>query len=373
MTRIGQPVERRRTQTPSLLLRRSVRLLHMSSRDFSALIRDLMCGNPFLVPFGPEGEGCGDGDLQVAHPRAIDSPTSVGQDRISSAGDDPCHMLCRDPASFSGPVRSPQAHFVQRRLQCSIPLAIGVSGGAGYSDSRYSDASIEAARGKEHRTAGDDRVPPDARSTPSIVPDLLVSRDRGVWRVSLNPEVVPRVRLNQALVERMRVAQGPQRAEIAEYLDEARWTLHNIGQRFSTILDVGEAIARRQRGFLELGSMAMQPLGLKQIANEIGIHESTVSRATSNKFLATPSGIYELRRFFSRAIVTVDGGACCATAIRELIRDFVEAEAPDCPLSDTEIARLLKEQGIVLARRTVTKYRQMLLIESSDRRRERVG
>ena len=153
------------------------------------------------------------------------------------------------------------------------------------------------------------------------------------------------------------------------HLQEARWTLRNVEQRFSTILDVAQAIVRRQRHFFEYGAMAMKPLGLREIAEEVGVHESTVSRVTNNKFMATPSGVYELKHFFSRAMVSANGSACSGTAIRGLIHDIIEAESPEQPLSDAEITRQLAQQGLKVARRTVTKYRQMLRIEAVGRRK----
>ncbi len=145
--------------------------------------------------------------------------------------------------------------------------------------------------------------------------------------------------------------------------------MRNVEQRFSTILDVAEAIVRRQRNFLEYGPMAMKPLGLREIAEEVGIHESTVSRVTNNKYMATPVGVFELKHFFSRAMVSANGSACSGTAIRALIKDIIEAENPQEPLSDAEITRQLAQQGLAVARRTVTKYRQMLRIDAVDRRR----
>jgi RNA polymerase sigma-54 factor len=162
---------------------------------------------------------------------------------------------------------------------------------------------------------------------------------------------------------------SPSHADMASQLQEARWTVKNVEQRFSTILDVAEAIVRRQRHFLEFGPMAMKPLGLKEIADELGIHESTVSRVTNNKFLATPSGVFELKHFFSRAMVTANGSTCSGTAIRGLLKDMIAAEAPESPLSDAEITRQLAQQGLVVARRTVTKYRQLLRIDAVERRR----
>ncbi len=202
-----------------------------------------------------------------------------------------------------------------------------------------------------------------------VVPDVIVRKLRGQWTVQLNPAVVPKVRLNQVYAHLFQRHRSAAHAEMGAHLHEARWTLRNVEQRFSTILDVAEAIVARQKSFLEYGSMAMKPLGLKEIAEAVGIHESTVSRVTNNKYMSTPSGVFELKYFFSRAMVTGNGGACSGTAIRGLIKDIIEAESADKPLSDAEITRQLWAQGLVVARRTVTKYRQVLKIEPVDRRR----
>ena len=202
-----------------------------------------------------------------------------------------------------------------------------------------------------------------------VVPDVEVKKVRGEWRVHLNPAVIPRVRLNQMYADLFKRHRTPSHADMASQLQEARWTVKNVEQRFSTILDVAEAIVRRQRHFLEFGPMAMKPLGLKEIADELGIHESTVSRVTNNKFIATPSGVFELKHFFSRAMVTAKGSTCSGTAIRGLLKDMIAAEAPESPLSDAEITRQLAQQGLVVARRTVTKYRQLLRIDAVERRR----
>ena len=202
-----------------------------------------------------------------------------------------------------------------------------------------------------------------------VVPDVVVKKVRGQWTVQLNPAIVPKVRLNQVYAQIFQRHRTAQNAELGANLQEARWTLRNVEQRFSTILEVAEAIVKRQRNFLEYGAMAMKPLGLREIADEVGIHESTVSRATNNKFMATPMGVFELKYFFSRSMVSANGSACSGTAIRELIKDIIEAERPAAPLSDAEITRQLAQQGLVVARRTVTKYRQMLKIEAVERRR----
>ncbi len=202
-----------------------------------------------------------------------------------------------------------------------------------------------------------------------IVPDVIVRKVRGAWQVQLNPAIVPRVRLNQTYAELFQRHRSAQNTEMAGHLQEARWTVRNAALRFSTILDVAEAIVRRQKYFLEFGAMAMKPLRLAEIAEEVGIHESTVSRVTNNKYMATPSGVFELKHFFSRAMASTNGSACSGTAIRGLIKDLIEAEPPQAPYSDAEITRQLTQQGLVVARRTVTKYRQMLHIDAVERRR----
>ncbi|MES2957116.1 MAG: RNA polymerase factor sigma-54, partial [Pseudomonadota bacterium] len=202
-----------------------------------------------------------------------------------------------------------------------------------------------------------------------VVPDVVVKKVRGRWAVQLNPAVVPKVRLNQVYARLFQGHRTAQDAELGAHLQQARWTLRNVEQRFSTILQVATAIVKRQSNFLDYGAMAMKPLVLREIAEEVGIHESTVSRVTSNKYMATPVGVFELKHFFSRAMISANGSACSGTAIRGLVQDIIEGERQDDPLSDAQITRQLAQQGLVVARRTVTKYRQMLKIEAVDRRR----
>lgn len=206
-------------------------------------------------------------------------------------------------------------------------------------------------------------------NTQFVTPDVIVRKVRGVWTATLNPDVVPKVRLNQVYAELFQRHRDSKHSELAAHLQEARWTVRNVEQRFATILNVAQAIVKRQRHFLEYGALAMKPLGLREIAEELGLHESTVSRVTNNKYMATPLGVFELKYFFSRALPTVSGGACSATAIRGLIKDMIEAEDPSNPLSDAQIARQLARQGLTVARRTVTKYRQMLKLPSVEKRR----
>jgi RNA polymerase sigma-54 factor len=207
---------------------------------------------------------------------------------------------------------------------------------------------------------------PDTRY---VVPDVIVKKVRGQWQAQLNGDVVPRLRLNRTYAELFRRHREASHGELGAHLQEARWTLRNVEQRFSTILAVAQAILRRQRLFFEHGPLAMKPLALRDIAAEVGAHESTVCRVTNNKFMATPSGLFELKHFFSRPMPMTSGGACSATAIRSVVKELIDAEDPLAPLSDVEVTQRLARQGLTVARRTVTKYRQALKIAPADRRR----
>ena len=200
-----------------------------------------------------------------------------------------------------------------------------------------------------------------------VVPDIILKRRRDRWVATLNPEVMPKLRVNQAyadILKRDRKDRGDasQHAQWAGRLQEARWLIRNIQQRFETILRVSQAIVERQQAFFTHGEIAMRPLVLREIADQVGLHESTISRVTASKYMATPFGVFELKYFFGSHVSTEAGGAASSTAIRALIKQLVSAEDPKAPLSDSRIAELLGEQGLVVARRTVAKYREALKI-----------
>ena len=202
-----------------------------------------------------------------------------------------------------------------------------------------------------------------------MTPDVIVKKVRGTWAAALNHAVIPRVKLNQMYANLFQQHRSGSHGEMAAHLQDARWTVRNVQQRFSTILSVAQAILKRQHRFLDVGPLAMKPLGLREIADEVGIHESTVCRVTNNKYMATPVGVFELKYFFSRGMNTASGGSTSPTAVRGVIQGLIEAEDPHKPLSDAQIARLLLRQGLTVARRTVTKYRQLLKVEPVERRR----
>jgi len=196
-----------------------------------------------------------------------------------------------------------------------------------------------------------------------VVPDILVRRQKGRWTAQLNPEVMPRLRVNQAYATIFKREKGrPSHASWSARLQEARWLIRNLRQRFQTIQRVSQAIVDRQSHFFSHGAIAMRPLVLREIADAVSLHESTVSRVTANKYMATPFGVFELRYFFGSHVATDAGGAASSTAIRALIKQLIDAEDPNRPLSDSRIADLLSDQGIVVARRTVAKYRELLHI-----------
>jgi len=194
-----------------------------------------------------------------------------------------------------------------------------------------------------------------------VVPDVIVKRTRAGWRAQLNPDVLPKLRINDMYAQILKRNRGTG-GNLSAQLQEARWLIKNVQQRFDTILRVAQAIVDRQRAFFSHGEVGMRPLVLREIAEELGLHESTVSRVTTQKYMLTPSGTFELKYFFGSHVATDAGGAASSTAIRALIKQLVAAEDPRSPLSDSRIAELLGEQGIVVARRTVAKYREALQI-----------
>jgi RNA polymerase sigma-54 factor len=201
-----------------------------------------------------------------------------------------------------------------------------------------------------------------------VIPDVIVRKQRNVWRASLNPEAMPRLRINRLYAELAAAARSSGNA-LSSQLQEARWLIKNVQQRFDTILRVSQAIVDRQRHFFEHGEVAMRPLVLREIAEALSLHESTISRVTTQKYMATPRGTYELKYFFGSHVATETGGAASSTAIRALIKQLVAAEDTHAPLSDARISQILGEQGIVVARRTIAKYRESLQIPPVNQRK----
>jgi len=196
-----------------------------------------------------------------------------------------------------------------------------------------------------------------------VVPDILVRKVHNRWVAQINPDVMPRLRLNQAFATAVRQERSKEgSSQWSSRLQEARWLIRNIQQRFETIQRVAQAVVDRQHGFFSHGAIAMRPLVLREIAEIVDLHESTISRVTTHKYMSTPFGVFELKYFFGSHVATDTGGAASSTAIRALIKQLIGEENAKDPLSDSRIAELLADQGIVVARRTVAKYREALKI-----------
>ncbi len=203
-----------------------------------------------------------------------------------------------------------------------------------------------------------------------VIPDLFVSKVEGVWRVDLNPDIAPKLRVNPIYSGMIKRADNSKdNTSMKEHLQEARWFIKSLHSRNDTLLRVGRSIIARQTEFLEHGPIAMKPMILRDIAEELELHESTISRVTTQKYMHLPSGIIEFKFFFSSHVSTEAGGECSATAIRAIIKELVNNENPAKPLSDSKITVLLKEQGINVARRTIAKYREAISIPSSSQRK----
>ncbi len=202
-----------------------------------------------------------------------------------------------------------------------------------------------------------------------VIPDVVVRKVRNQWTASLNEAAMPKLRLNRIYADILTRNRDSSNQQLSAQLQEAKWLIRNVQQRFETILRVAQAIVERQRRFFEHGEVAMRPMVLREIADMLDLHESTISRVTTQKYMLTPRGTFELKYFFGSHVATDTGGAASATAIRALIKQLIAAESPKTPLTDSKIAELLGDQGILVARRTIAKYREALSIPPVNLRR----
>ena len=203
-----------------------------------------------------------------------------------------------------------------------------------------------------------------------IIPDVYVKKSRGRWRVGLNPELMPQLRVNSSYAGMIRRADNSKdNVSLKAHLQEARWFIKSLQNRSKTLLSVATCIVERQRAFLEYGEKAMKPMILHDVAETLDLHESTISRVTTRKYMHTPRGIFELKYFFSGYLRTNHGIEISSTATRAFIKNLVSAEVPLKPLSDSKISSLLSKQGIKIARRTVAKYREAMAIPPSNKRK----
>lgn len=203
-----------------------------------------------------------------------------------------------------------------------------------------------------------------------VIPDVIVTKVKGRWQVELNPDAMPKVRINQQYAAMSRTARNSADTQfIRSHLQEAKWFLKSLESRNETLLKVTNCIVQQQQAFFEHGEEAMKPMVLNDVAEMVSMHESTISRVTTQKYMHTPRGIFELKFFFSSHVSTESGGECSSTAIRAFIKKLVAAENPAKPLSDSKMAEILSEQGINVARRTIAKYRESLFIPPSNQRK----
>ncbi|HZZ12682.1 MAG TPA: RNA polymerase factor sigma-54 [Paraburkholderia sp.] len=203
-----------------------------------------------------------------------------------------------------------------------------------------------------------------------VVPDVIVRQVRNKWTVQINPAVQPRARIHRMYAELFAQSSGTSRSPLAQQLQEARWLIRNAQQRFDTIQRVAECIVAHQKAFFQYGEIALKPMVLRDVADELGLHESTISRATGNKYMATPRGIFEFKHFFPRELGTESGGTCSAAAVRALLKEMIAAENTRDPLSDVSLAKMLADQGVLVARRTVAKYRHLMKVPPAELRRQ---
>ncbi|PKG56295.1 RNA polymerase factor sigma-54 [Shewanella sp. Choline-02u-19] len=203
-----------------------------------------------------------------------------------------------------------------------------------------------------------------------VIPDVSVTKKKGRWVVELNPDYMPKINVNQHYASMARSQKNQADGQfIRSHLQEAKWFIKSIESRNETLLKVSNCIVKFQQGFFEYGDEAMKPMVLNDIAEAVEMHESTISRVTTQKYMHTPRGIFELKYFFSSHVGTDDGGECSSTAIRAFIKKLVAAENQQKPLSDSKMAQLLAEQGIKVARRTIAKYREAMMIPPSNQRK----
>ncbi|WP_293777759.1 RNA polymerase factor sigma-54 [uncultured Oxalicibacterium sp.] len=261
--------------------------------------------------------------------------------------------------------RMPKVPFVTRRMALEIvEQYLGLFAQRDFNKLRKAlncdDEDLREAQAVIKQCNPHPGAPYASNASDYVVPDVIVKRTRSGWQVTLNHDVMPRLRVNSMYANILKQSKGE--GSLGSQLQEAKWLIKNMRQRFDTILRVSQAIVERQRNFFSHGAVAMRPLVLREIADTLGLHESTISRVTTQKYMLTPHGMFELKYFFGSHVATETGGEASSTAIRALIKQLIGAENPKSPLSDSKIADMLAEQGMVVARRTVAKYREALKI-----------
>jgi RNA polymerase sigma-54 factor len=339
-------------------------LLEQRDKQIIGLMIDALDDNAYLsqsleeiAEFLPEELDITLDDLETAlvQLQHLDEP-GIGARNLSE-----CLSLQLQAMSFGKP-NSPSMELAQRLVANHLDLLATHDYAKLKKILHCDDAALRAAQDLIVHLQPRPGAAFEQRAADYVVPDVLVERVGGVWRARLNPEAMPRLRINQVYANIMQSRGENTAQEMSGQLLEARWFIKNLQQRFDTILRVSQAIVERQHQFFQHGNIAMRPLVLREIADQLELHESTISRVTTQKFMLTPCGIYELKYFFGSGLATKTGGSCSSTAIREIIKQLVEEEDAHNPLNDSRMSEILAQQGIIVARRTVAKYRELLHI-----------
>src|SRR5256885_836909 len=339
------------TMTPQL--QQAIRLLQLPALELQAHIRELLETNVMLEP--DEAEASGTFEVAVTAAEQPKPPERAAESTVEVLeegwGD---HSVGPAETPWSGDEDERQQEYadesgksLQDHLMWQLELAAAL-------------ALVRSCHPRPGATVS-------AGSAQYVVPDVFVRRTEHGWGVEINPATLPRVRLNQGYASL--IGRNASHASMRAQLQEARWLLKSLEIRHETLMKVARSIVERQTAFLEQGEEHMRPMILKDIAEAVAMHESTVSRVTSGKYMHTPRGVFELRYFFSSQVEGADGSGTSSTAIRAKIRKLVKEEGADAPLSDGRIAELLSVEGIPVARRTVAKYREAMGIAASNERR----
>ncbi len=342
---------------------RSIALAIIDAIDVNGMLSvDL---DSILAGFDPESHISPDEALAVLHRIQQFDPIGVGSRNLAE-----CLLLQLDQ------ITDPELERPTAHAKVLVKDHLDLLASHDYSQLKRRTRLHEAELGESIRLIESLNPRPGAHISPAtagyVVPDVVVSRDAvsGAWRVDLNPDSAPRIRINQdyaALASRS--GNGDDMSYLRSNLQEARWFLKSLQSRNETLIKVATKIVEHQQDFLENGEEAMKPLVLHDIAEAVDMHESTISRVTTQKYMHTPRGVFELKYFFSSHVSTASGGECSSTAIRAIIRKLIAEENASKPLSDSKITALLQQRGINVARRTIAKYRESLSIPPSNERK----
>ena len=370
-------------------LRQAIRLLQLSTAELEAEVADAVASNPLLdwteetdqgdaIPGEPSAEMLDAAPQDAPPEERWDRDAEPWQERIGPGGDGDEDMgdpgdrdlgECLRLQLLALPAETPG-----RALALDVaagPLArlprMGLDGLCAELDCRRedADAAVQLLRSLDPRPGSRcGELPPGTY----VTPDCVIWRQQGMWRVALASNAMPRIAIQRGYEQMIRHARPSDADYLRGRLQEARWLLKGLESRADTLLRVVRCLVREQAAFLEFGAQALHPLTLRRVAEELGMHESTVSRAIARKYVRTPRGTIALRDFFASGIETGDGGSASSTAIQDMIRKLVAAEDPRKPLSDARLADTLKAEGVPVARRTVAKYREALQIPASHER-----